>query len=145
MMLRGIRQNGEIVRRLKDEYSIVVSGATVSQDIKILREKSIEFRMVENVEDEMNRDLLRIERAINSIFDKVENGDLGAIRAFAVLIDQKAKILGYYQPLKVDITTIVRKIAEIEGINPDRFAYNIEAAMDDVEYKVLDDGKEKNG
>lgn len=88
----------EIAQRLN------VTRTTIWTDMKRtaeeLNQKTLEFA-------EANRqiDLERIDNAMQAVMPKVKQGDLRAIDTMTRLIEQRAKLLGYYSATKVDLTT----------------------------------------
>ncbi len=54
---------------------------------------------------ELQTDLARIDAAFFSVMPQVQKGDLNAVNAMTRLIEQRAKLLGYYAPTRFDLTT----------------------------------------
>ena len=89
-----------------------VSVGTVNRDIQILR-----ARWRKTQEDATNTvmvdDLHRIEVAIGAIWPQVLTGDYNAIDRLLALIRERAKLLGYEPPKRVDVTSDGRPIRSI--------------------------------
>jgi predicted DNA-binding protein YlxM (UPF0122 family) len=88
----------EIARRLK------VTRTTIWTDMKRtaaeLNEKTLDL-----AEHNRQIDLERIDVAMRAVMPKVQSGDLRAVDTMTRLIEQRAKLLGYYAAQKVDLTT----------------------------------------
>lgn len=120
IMLKGITGRAAISRRLREDYGIEVSEQTVSKDLLVLKEE-FRLRMVDNIEAHMSLDLARIETAIGALYNDWASGDNNAINTLIKLLERKAKMLGYDQSVKVDITHLLVKIAEKTGLDAKKF------------------------
>lgn len=66
------------------------------------------------------RDMDRLDYYLTKLADKIEEGDIKAIRAAIEVVRVRANILGYAQGVQVDIESYIREVAESNGFDPDR-------------------------
>lgn len=128
-----MRNHKEIIDVLKRDYDIVVTPNRLADDIREIV-KSPRYRLIENIEAEMELDLRRIENAIRALNDSINEGNVNSIRTLVVLLERKAKMLGYDQPVKVNIDGAIRQIAINAGLDPDRFIEDVRPIIDSKDY-----------
>lgn len=83
--------------------------------------RTLDAAINQAAEEERKVDLLRLEKAIWSIWPKVIIGDIPAGSLLDRHLERRAKLLGLDAPtqVKVDLYAIVRRMAEAEGLDPE--------------------------
>ena len=64
-------------------------------------------------------ELSRLDDALAGLAPKVRAGDPRAVHAYLAVMSHRARLIGLYEPQRVDITERLRSIAEAEGLDPD--------------------------
>lgn|SRR3990167_663424 len=102
-----------------------------------LRDYLAELRRegLQSVAEYRHVQLERINAAIDAVWPRVLGGNVDAINTMIRLLEREARLLGLDAPTKVDITTKILALAEIEGISADEA---LEIA--DAQYKELSSG-----
>lgn len=77
------------------------SVGTVANDVKTLIDRW-QKEQVNSAGEWIALQIVRLETALNAIWQDVLNGDLAAIGRMQALIDQEARLKGYDKPLKVE-------------------------------------------
>jgi len=94
-----------------------VSVGTVAGDVKVLMARW-RAEQVKTVDDHVTLDMRRMDVALNAIWDEVKAGNYAAIDRMLKVLERRAKMLGYDQPDKVDLTAWRQEAAEM-GLDPD--------------------------
>lgn len=85
--------------------SLNVSVGTVSNDVEALL-KQWRTEQIETASEWATLNVKRLDRAINAIWAKVAEGDLGAIDRLQKLIEQQGRLLGFDQSLHVTVDRV---------------------------------------
>lgn len=118
-LLEGTRTHVKIADRLKEEHGIVVSPKTISFDVAKLHD-DYKLRIAGNIDTERAIDLERIETAIGAVWETILDGKNDKIlMVFVKLLERKAKMLGYDEPARIDIRTLVMNYAASRGHDPE--------------------------
>jgi transposase len=80
--------------------AIGCSVGTVHNDVKLLL-KRWQDEQVTSVQERKLMEGRRIDRALNAIWGRVQQGDLGTIDRLVKLIQERARLYGLYAPQKV--------------------------------------------
>ena len=89
---------GKSFRQISKE--IGASPATICRDAKTIL-KRWRDESLETVDDYVCQDLRRVDLALGSIHDRVQDGELAAIDRWVRLLDHRSKLLGLYEPSRV--------------------------------------------
>lgn len=97
-----LRKAGASTRQIATQVG--VSHKTVAADIKAVLAVLL-GQQLDSAEAMRQMELERLDMAMLAIAPQVRQGHLGAIREWRGLIDQRAKLLGLYAPVRQDVTS----------------------------------------
>ncbi len=72
------------------------------------------------VDEARDMELMRLDRLLRAVWTKAVGGDLQAVDRALKISDARAKLLGMYRPMKIDITDRLREDAQRLGLDPGR-------------------------
>lgn len=109
----------DIAAQFGVSYSTIASDVQSAAD-EITRLSLVEAGRLRRIQAE------RIQTMVKSVWPKVANGNLNAIRTMLAIMEREARLFGLDAPQKVDIALKIRAIAEAEGYDPDKAAMEAE-------------------
>lgn len=93
----------QIAKALQPEYPRL-SASTVWRDIGAVT-ADLRARTLDLAQTERELDLARIDKALVQVMAQVNRGNMRAVDSLTRLVEQRAKLLGYYAPTRFDLTT----------------------------------------
>lgn len=86
---------------------------------------ALRARMQEPAEDVRRMEIERLDRMLNAMWEKIDEGDEKAITAGLKVMERRARLLGLDAPMKVDLMQLAREEARRAGIDPEALAAEV--------------------
>lgn len=130
-LLRTGYRTSEIARKLD------VNLSTIKADISLIRKEWEEHRL-DSIDEHVNDQLEKLAKAETAMWPLIDSGKAWAVDRLLGILEQRAKLLGLYQPVKVDVEHKLREMAVANGLDPDQVIREAESVLSEIK-------KEKRG
>jgi hypothetical protein len=117
---------------------ICVSTATVQRDVALVLGRWRE-ECLETIDDHVRQDLKRIDLALQGIANDVKAGTLPAIDRWIRLLDHRAKLLGLYEPARVQADVRVNYLDQVRDESAVIAEY--EEVVQDAARRIINTGQ----
>lgn len=108
-----------------------VSIGTISSDVKIILGRW-QREQIKDAGDYVQMELVRLDRALNAIWDRVLEGDLKAIETMLKIEERRARLLGLDAPIPIKVddidAAIQRELARLTSGDADAGAAGVDDA-----------------
>ena len=130
-LLRMGYRVSEIARKLDKNLS------TIKADVSLIRKEWEEHRL-DSLDEHINEQLEKLNKAEVAMWPLIDSGKAWAVDRLLGILEQRAKLLGLYQPVKIDVEHKLREMAVANGLDPDQLVREAESVLAEIK-------KEKRG